>query len=282
MSRSGSDLGAGLATLLDGLASRADGLKHLATLRELGPSDERDLERIALAVQELEVAAATRRAEIAQQTTMLEELRSLRDDARATGARLAAAQAVLPTHLPGDHEVVPPPPRQPLVELDAAPPTASPQPVIGQPLGGAVPVSAPSVQSARGTKARKPPTIAYVTEPELQSAPQYMRSRLTLEKLNGAVRELQQLLNAKYALLSVPSSQLKTLSEADRKRFSAFKELETEQTRGAFFFVSEIDLKSSQTLNQGSGTGKNIIAVLRHCTRFKEFKHQGLRCWHTR
>lgn len=279
MTASSSDLGAGLTSILDGLASRADALKHLSTLRQLGPSDESDLERIALAVQELEVATATRRAEIAQQTTMIEELRSLRDDARATGARLAAAQAALPTHLPGDHEVVPPPPRQPLVELDAAPSNAAPQSVIGQPLGGAIPVGAP-----RGTKTRKPPTIAYVTEPELQSAPQYMRSRLTLEKLNGAVHELQQLLNTKYALLSVPSSQLKTLSDADRKRHSAFRELETtlEQKSRAFFFVSETDLKSSQTLNQGQATGKNILAVLRHCSRIKEFKHQGLRCWHTR
>lgn len=270
MTSSSSDLGAGLSALLDGLGSRADALKHLSMLRELDSSDERDLERIALAVQELESHTATRRAEIAQQTTMLDELRSLRDDARATGARLAAAQAALPIHLPGDHEV-PPPPRQPLVELDAAPPNAAPQPVAG-----------PLASVRQNGKQRQPSKIAYVTEPELNSAPQYMRSRLSLEKLNGAVRELQQMLNAKYALLSVPSSQLKTLSDADRKRYSAFKELETEQTRGAFFFVSETDLKSSQVLNQGQATGKNILAALRHCTRMKEFKHQGLRCWHIR
>ena len=50
-----------------------------------------------------------------------------------------------------------------------------------------------------------------------------------------------------------------------------------EQTKGLFFF-SESDIKNNAVLKQDA-TGKNILAVLRHCGRLKEFKHMGLRCW---
>ena len=29
-------------------------------------------------------------------------------------------------------------------------------------------------------------------------------------------------------------------------------------------------------------SGKNVLAVLRHTGRLKEFKHGGMRCWHVR
>ena len=104
---------------------------------------------------------------------------------------------------------------------------------------------------------------------------------LSLEKLNNAVQEVQMMLNDKYALLSTPSSQLRALSERDRKQHGAYKELQTDQTKG-LFFLSELDLKNSMLLKQGDATGKNILAVLRHVGRLREFKHGGHRCWHTR
>ena len=65
--------------------------------------------------------------------------------------------------------------------------------------------------------------LAYVREEELASAPQYMRSRLGVEKLNSAVGEIQRMLNEKYALLSTPPSQLRALSEAGRKQHAGYK-----------------------------------------------------------
>lgn len=47
--------------------------------------------------------------------------------------------------------------------------------------------------------------------------------------------------------------------------------------RGSFFF-SEEDIKALSSI-RADASGKNILAVLRHVGRLKEFKHSGLRCW---
>ena len=267
--------------VLTGLVDRAAALKDLASLKQLGPEREADLEVIALQVQDLEAKVAAQRAEVAQQTKALRELRTLKDEAMQTGIRLLAVQAAVPAHLPGEqssrgetpqHAVAR---REPLGELSlAAAPPAPPQPEASG--GGAT--------HRRGGKLlpRQPPVLAYVKEDELASAPQYMRSRLGVEKLNSAVGEIQRMLNEKYALLSTPPSQLRALSEAGRKQHASYKEAESEQTKG-LFFLSEADLKTSHQLKQDA-TGKNILAVLRHVGRLREFKPVGAqhRCWHTR
>ena len=266
--------------VLTGLVDRAAALKDLASLKQLGPEREADLEVIALQVQDLEAKVAAQRAEVAQQTEALRELRTLKDEAMQTGLRLLAVQAAVPAHLPGEQSSRGETPqhdarREPLGELSlAATPSAPPQPEASG--GGAT--------HRRGGKLppRQPPVLAYVREDELASAPQYMRSRLGVEKLNSAVGEIQRMLNEKYALLSTPPSQLRALSEAGRKQHASYKEAETEQTKG-LFFLSEADLKASNQLKQDA-TGKNIFAVLRHVGRLREFKPVGSqqRCWHTR
>ena len=192
--------------VLTGLADRAAALKELASLKQLGPESEAGLEVIALQVQDLEAKLAAQRAEVAQKTEALRELRKLKDEAVRTGQRLLAVQAAVPAHLPGEQSCRGETPRrdarrEPLGELSvAAAPPAPPQPEASA--GGAA--------HRRGGKLqpRQPPVLAYVREEELASAPQYMRSRLGVERLNSAVDEIQRLLNEKYALLSTPPSQV--------------------------------------------------------------------------
>ena len=192
--------------VLTGLADRAAALKELASLKQLGPESEAGLEVIALQVQDLEAKVATQRAEVTQQTEALRELRKLKDEAVRTGQRLLAVQAAVPAHLPGEQSCRGETPRrdarrEPLCELSvAAAPPAPPQPEA----------SAWGAAHRRGGKLqpRQPPVLAYVREEELASAPQYMRSRLGVERLNSAVDEIQRLLNEKYALLSTPPSQV--------------------------------------------------------------------------
>lgn len=281
-------LGADLALLLFGLSDRAASLTELAALKQqLGPGREKELEVIALQVQDCEAKVAQWRAELSQQTEELTALRALKEEALQTGARLKAIQAAAPAHLPGDQQVANSKtcdtPRQqqsrpPLGELLPVGPTALPAaPALNAAAGGG---GGPPHHRCKPSR-QQPPVLAYVNEAELASAPQYMRSRLSLEKLNNAVQEVQMMLNDKYALLSTPSSQLRALSERDRKQHGAYKELQTDQTKG-LFFLSELDLKNSMLLKQGDATGKNILAVLRHVGRLREFKHGGHRCWHTR
>jgi len=266
-----------VSSVLTDLVDRAAALKDLASLKQLGPERKADLEVIALQVQDLEAKVASHRAEIAQQADALRELRALKDEALQTAARLLAIQATVPAHLPGEqssrgetpqHDVAAR--REPLGELSlvSAAPAAPQQPEAPHRRGGKL--------------SRQPPVLAYVREDELASAPQYMRSRLGVEKLNSAVGEIQRMLNEKYALLSTPPSQLRALSEAGRKQHASYKEAETEQTKG-LFFLSEADLRTSNQLKQDA-TGKNVFAVLRHVGRLREFKAVGSqqRCWHTR
>ena len=95
---------------------------------------------------------------------------------------------------------------------------------------------------------------------------------------NTAYMELHKLCAAKYVLLSTPSASVRSLPDGDRKRHAAFKALEGEATKGVYF-VSEEDLKQTSHI-RNDATGKNLLAVLRHVGRLKEFKHSGgLRCY---
>ena len=154
--------------VLTGLADRAAALKELASLKQLGPESEAGLEVIALQVQDLEAKVAAQRAEVAQQTEALRELRKLKDEAVRTGQRLLAVQAAVPAHLPGEQSCRGETPRrdamrEPLGELSvAAAPPAPPQPEASA--GGAA--------HRRGGKLqpRQPPVLAYVREEERASS----------------------------------------------------------------------------------------------------------------
>ena len=154
--------------VLTGLADRAAALKELASLKQLGPESEAGLEVIALQVQDLEAKVAAQRAEVAQQTEALRELRKLKDEAVRTGQRLLAVQAAVPAHLPGEQSCRGETPRrdarrEPLGELSvAAAPPAPPQPEASA--GGAA--------HRRGGKLqpRQPPVLAYVREEERPSS----------------------------------------------------------------------------------------------------------------
>ncbi len=89
---------------------------------------------------------------------------------------------------------------------------------------------------------------------------------------------MQQLLAAKYALIGTPTAQLK--GESERKKAAAYKAAEGGAPDGAFFF-SEEDLKSVGSI-RADATGKNLLALLRHVGRLKEFKCAGMRCWQVR
>ena len=90
-------LGADLALLLFGLSDRAASLTELAALKQqLGSGREKELEVIALQVQDCEAKVAQWRAELSQQTEELTALRALKEEALQTGARLKAIQAAAP------------------------------------------------------------------------------------------------------------------------------------------------------------------------------------------
>lgn len=93
-----------------------------------------------------------------------------------------------------------------------------------------------------------------------------MKGRLTLDKLNATVDEMQKLLQAKYTILAQnPAKML----EKTLKKYKAFKEAETKETKG-LFFLADADMAESSSLRQGDATGKAVISVLRHLHRIKD------------
>eukprot|EP00026_Physarum_polycephalum_P012497 Phypoly_transcript_12815.p1 GENE.Phypoly_transcript_12815~~Phypoly_transcript_12815.p1 ORF type:complete len:145 (+),score=29.75 Phypoly_transcript_12815:504-938(+) len=124
----------------------------------------------------------------------------------------------------------------------------------------------PEAKKAPAASNVQVPTIQYVTVDEFEATPKYMKGRLTLEKLNAAIEEMQKLLLAKYKILSMAPAKMidKTL-----KKYKAYKDAETNDTKG-LFFLTDADMAESASLRQGDATGKAVVGVLRHLKRIKD------------
>jgi hypothetical protein len=274
-------VGSSLAAVLASFEERTAHLRATLPLRSLTPEIP-GLERADFLITALEADVAAARAAVSAEAALLSEAAALERRAAASAAVISSLKTSLPDglHLPGDAAA-----RPPLHELGAAsnsgaPPPPPPPPPPAPPAATA---TAARDRSARPASARAPPPqMALLTAAELESAPSYMRSRLDVSKVNAALVEVQKTLQSKYALLHQPAAAVRALPDAERKRHAAYRALEGEATKG-MFFLSEDDLKSANAQrNWNDASGKNILAVLRHVGRLKEFKHGGLRCWQAR
>ena len=97
--------------------------------------------------------------------------------------------------------------------------------------------------------------------------PKYMAGRLTPEKLNAAIEELQAIIDDKYRLLHSAHGKL---SEKLLKKQRAWREQESKETKGAYFFT-ENDVREGPQLHvRLDGTsGKGTLATLVHLQRLK-------------
>eukprot|EP01043_Picozoa_sp_COSAG02_P033472 COSAG02_NODE_2286_length_9213_cov_149.155914_6_plen_278_part_00 len=138
-------------------------------------------------------------------------------------------------------------------------------------------------QQQRPKPARKRPAapapvpdaaLEHVTQSELDGLRRDVKGRLTVEKLNTGIDELQQLMAVKKQLLlhKRPS----TLKHGDAQRVKDWRALVTAETEGYAFFT-ENDLldppggsKPSSTMV--GATGKSLISALRSLGRVKEVR----------
>jgi len=91
-----------------------------------------------------------------------------------------------------------------------------------------------------------------------------MHGRLTVEKVNLAVEEIHQILTEKYKLLAKSTSKL---NESSNKKYKQYKDQETKDTKGLYFFT-EHDLKNTNYLKVDA-TGKSILTLLIQLGRLK-------------
>jgi spindle and kinetochore-associated protein 1 len=118
--------------------------------------------------------------------------------------------------------------------------------------------------SKRRRRRRVIPTIEPVTDDEFAGVPSYMRGRITCEKMNRAIEDIQNILKHKYNIMATP---MMDMSESQVKQWKTYKSHETKELTKEIFFA-ETDIIKTKTLKQDN-TGRSILTILRHLQRIR-------------
>ncbi|XP_022597505.1 spindle and kinetochore-associated protein 1 [Seriola dumerili] len=113
--------------------------------------------------------------------------------------------------------------------------------------------------------------VEFITMPEFDGIPQYMKGRVSYDQLNAAVQSINTAVTAKYKILH---QSLKTLHNHARKLHQRFKEQETKHTKGQYFVVED-DIREFTQMKVDKRF-QGILNMLRHCHRLKELRGGGL------
>lgn len=111
------------------------------------------------------------------------------------------------------------------------------------------------------------PVISSVSQEELDAAPQYVKGRLTVEKIERVVESLNKIASAKYEILGKPYRDLNTI---DKNTYQDFQESECDETGGKQF-LTDAEIKGFGKLRLDA-TAKSVINVLRHVGALKHVR----------
>jgi hypothetical protein len=107
------------------------------------------------------------------------------------------------------------------------------------------------------------PSINHVTKEELEACSGYMRGRLSPDKINNAIDEIQSLVQEKYRILALAPNKMGTTT---RIKYNTYKALQQE-AKGQIFFTEE-DLRAAPSI-KSDATGKSIMSILQTLGRLK-------------
>lgn len=113
--------------------------------------------------------------------------------------------------------------------------------------------------------------MEFITVPEFDSIPPYMKGRVTYDQLNAAVQSINTTVTSKYKILH---QSVKTLHRVSRTLHQRFKDQETKDTKGQFFIVEQDIREFTQLKVDKRFVG--MLNMLRHCQRLKEVRGGGL------
>ncbi|TMS05641.1 N-lysine methyltransferase setd6 [Larimichthys crocea] len=91
----------------------------------------------------------------------------------------------------------------------------------------------------------------FITMPEFESIPQYMKGRVSYDQLNATVQCINTAVTAKYKILH---QSVKTLNNRSRKLHQRFKDQETKDTKGQYFVVEDDIREFTQVCVSKEGT----------------------------
>ncbi|XP_041795596.1 spindle and kinetochore-associated protein 1 [Chelmon rostratus] len=109
--------------------------------------------------------------------------------------------------------------------------------------------------------------MEFITLPEFESIPQYMKGRVSYDQLNAAVQSINTAVKAKYKILH---QSVRTLNNHARRLHQRFKDQETKDTKGQYFVVEDDIREFAQVKVDKRFQG--ILNMLRHCQRLRELR----------
>jgi len=112
--------------------------------------------------------------------------------------------------------------------------------------------------------------VAYLTLPEFQSIPPYMKGRIKYENLNLVVDEMNEAILEKYKFLAKPLSSLKPVEKARR---NLLKSQESKDLKGVRFVTAD-EMKNGKLLKVESNR-RNYLQILRHLGKIREIRGSG-------
>lgn len=252
-----------LASLTSAFSDQIALLQQAAALRcaDLAPHAS-DLSELEASVQALEDSLQQIQTAVACERAQLPKARALAEAFRQQTEELQFMAEHLPPHLPAATAAPAHPAAQPDKENER------PQPAVQPP---AQPGSAPAAAAKR---ARPPAPRRYITVQELDSVPSYMRSRLTLEKVNAAVGDVAALSEANAKLVAAAKGRGTGLSVEDRRHAqSLVRNVVTHEGVKGSYWILERDCKHGSVVRMDK-TGKAILTILRHLGRLSELHVQ--------
>lgn len=198
----------------------------------------------------------------------------LANSAAAAAAVAASVPAAQPSPVPENrYENQREPAFSPKAELKLEPvPEPEPEDVTSQRTSvstrrkGARADTPPS--STSGSPRGEFPEVEFVTAKQLKSAPQYVKGRLTVDKITPVVERLNSFLRTKYTILRKNRRDLRT--DAERDMAHMFQESECPETEDKEF-VTDLELKKLSDFKMDA-TARSAINVLRHVGSLKEVR----------
>ncbi|KAJ3095584.1 Spindle and kinetochore-associated protein 1 [Phlyctochytrium planicorne] len=116
-------------------------------------------------------------------------------------------------------------------------------------------------------------SVSPITIAEFEDIPKYLINRLTRDKLNDLLSELNKMIQEKYTTLKIPQPKM---TKPQRERFWEHKKLITEETKGKAFITEKEVIKNWAKANfKLDPAGRGLIAALRHLGRIKEVRGGG-------
>lgn len=111
------------------------------------------------------------------------------------------------------------------------------------------------------------PVISSVSEEELNEAPQYVKGRLTIAKIEGVVKNLNAIAAAKYNLLNRP---YRDLNSSEITTYQDFHDNECAETKDKQF-LTDNEIRGFGNFRLDA-TAKSVINILRHVGALKEVR----------